>query len=344
MRQQPTLPGEKLTACLHTHYGLDVLSARFLPIGNDLKAFVYEAITVEGDSYFVKIRADAINPSSLIVPRVLIEQGIPNILAPLRTTTQGLWCLLESYSVIVYPFIRGENAKVVGMTDSQWLEFGATLKAIHSGGFAALLHGQVPVETFSLPAAQLVRRLSAQMQDTRFDSPAAMRLASFWGKHASLIAHLLVRAEALGKQLQSRSFEYVLCHADIHAANILVSEEGRIYLVDWDGPLLAPRERDLLFIVGSPIGRRMEPHEEERFFQSYGAVEIDLTALAYYRYERAIEDIGEVGKRVLMDTDLGEEAKAEQADLFPRIFHPGKIVEAAMEADRKQGGHSDCNL
>ena len=34
----------------------------------------------------------------------------------------------------------------------------------------------------------------------------------------------------MGKQLQTRSFENVLCHTDIHAANILVSEEGRIYL------------------------------------------------------------------------------------------------------------------
>lgn len=338
MRQQPALPSEKLTACLRTHYGLDVATLRFLPIGNDLRAFVYEAITAEGASYFVKVRAGAVNPASLLVPRVLIEHGIPNILAPLRTTTQGLWCPLESYSVIVYPFIRGENAKVAGMNGSQWLEFGATLRAVHSGAFASLLHGQVPAETFSIPPAQLVRRLAARIQDTRFDSPAAAHLASFWVENASLIEHMLSRAEALGRQLQSRSFEYVLCHTDIHAANILVSEEGRIYLVDWDGPLLAPRERNLLFIVGSTIGRRVEPREEELFFQSYGHVEVDLTALAYYRYERAIEDIGEVGQSVFLDTDLSEEAKAVEAELIQRQFQSGRIVEAAMDADRKQGG------
>jgi len=338
MRQEPDIPREKLTACLRAHYALDVVSARFLPIGNDLKAFVYEAITAQGHSYFIKIRAGEINPSSLLVPRVLIEKNVPNILAPLRTTTQGLWCLLDGYSVIVYPFIRGENAKVAGMTDSQWLEFGATLKAIHAGGFASLLRGQVPTETFSIPSAQLVRRLSDRIHGARFDSAAAAHLASLWIEYGSLIEHLLVRAEDLGKQLQSRSFEYVLCHGDIHAANVLISEEGRIYLVDWDGPLLAPRERDLLFIVGSTIGRRVEPREEALFFQSYGAVDVDWTALAYYRYERAIEDIGEVGQRVIWDTDLSEEAKEHQAKLFAGQFHGGKILEAAMEADRRQGG------
>jgi hypothetical protein len=36
--------------------------------------------------------------------------------------------------------------------------------------------------------------------------------------------------------------------------NILFGEDDR-----WDGPLIAPRERDLLFVVGSRIGRHVTP-------------------------------------------------------------------------------------
>jgi spectinomycin phosphotransferase len=339
MREQPALPEDKLIAYLRHHYDSEVISVRFLPIGYDLNAFVYEATTAQGISYFVKIRAGAINQPGLLVPRLLIEHSIPNILAPLRTRTQELWCSLDSYSVMVYPFIRGDNAMIVGLSDSQWQEFGATLNAIHSGGFATLLQGQVPAETFSIPAARLVQRVSAHIQKTRFDSPAAERLASFWKENLALIEHILARAEALGKQLQSRPFEFVLCHADIHAANILVSEAGAIYLIDWDGPLLAPRERDLLFVAGGiNIARRVEPHEEAIFFQGYGPVDIDLTALAYYRYERAIEDIGVCGQCVCWDTGMSEEVRAAETDMVIGQFHPGEIVEAALEADRKQSG------
>jgi spectinomycin phosphotransferase len=334
MRQRPHLNEDNLVACLYNRYGLYVTSVRFLPIGYDLNAFVYEAVSREGVSYFVKIRSGPINPLSWLVPRLLIEHGIPDILAPVRTLTQELSCALDAYSVIVYPFIRGENAKVVGLTDSQWVEFGSTLNAIHSGGFAALLRGQAPIETFSIPSARLVQRLSARIEGAGFDSPAATRLISFWRDNAGLIQHMVERAEALGVQLQSRSFEYVLCHADIHAANILVSAEGRIYLIDWDGPLIAPMERDLLFVVGSRIGRFVTPREERLFFQGYGSVDVDLTALAYYRYERVIEDIGEMGRSVFLNTDMSEEMKAAEAEGLRSQFDPGRMVEWALEADR----------
>jgi spectinomycin phosphotransferase len=180
--------------------------------------------------------------------------------------------------------------------------------------------------------------LLARIQGASFDSPAAARLAAFWIDSRTLIEHLLGRAEDLGKQLQARRFKNVLCHADIHAANILVSEDARIYLIDWDGPLLAPKERDLLFVVGSRIGRPVEAREEALFFEGYGAVPIDRTALAYYRYERAIDDMGEMGQRVFLDTYQSEEAKAYEAARLCSQFEPGKIVESALQADRDRGG------
>ncbi|MGH2558690.1 MAG: phosphotransferase [Thermomicrobiales bacterium] len=337
MREDPRLDAGTISACIDAHYGIPLASVTFLPVGYDLNAAVFEVVSRNGTAYFLKIRSGPVHEPGLLVPRALIDRGVRNVLAPLPTRSSGLWCPLEGddgHTVVLYPFVRGENAMVSGMSDDQWREFGSTLHAVHASGLGGSFRGQLPVETFALPSAALVRRLLALVDAADFEGPAATRFAAFWREHAERIRRMLARAAELGGSLQSQSFEFVLCHADIHAANILVGDDGRIHLIDWDGPLVAPRERDLLFVVGSRIARTVEPREEELFFDGYGPTEIDRTALVYYRYERIVEDIGEIGKSVFLDPDLGEQARAEGAELAMSFFAPGGDIDHAETVTR----------
>ena len=332
MREDPDLGIDKISACLDAHYGLGVASASFLPLGHDPRAAVYRVIADDGGSYFLKVRFGPVHEPSLLVPRALIDLGIRNVVAPLRTRSSGLWCPFDGHpgrTAVLYPFVEGGSAMVTGLSDDQWREFGRTLRAVHASGLGGRLRGRLPVETFSLPPAATVRRLLTMVGETEFEGAAAARLAGFWRGRAGQILRMVDRAEALGEALRSRLFEFVLCHADIHAANVLVYDAGRIRLIDWDGPLVAPKERDLLFVVGSKIARTVEPKEEALFFEGYGRVEIDPDALVYYRYERIIEDLGEFGKSVFLDPSLGEQARSEAADLATSFFAPGVMVELA---------------
>ena len=332
MREDPGLDVDKIVASLEAHYGLRVTSATFLPIGYDPNAAVYEIVSRDGTVYFLKVRFGPVHEPGLLVPRTLIELGVPNVLAPLRTRSSNLWCPLggyPDYSIVLYPFLRGESAMVVGLSDDQWREFGSTLREVHASRLGESLRGCLPVEGFSLPSAASVRRLLALVGETEFEGAAAARLAAFLREQDDQIRRMLARAEALGGSLRSKAFEYVLCHADIHAANVLVGDDGRIHLIDWDGPRIAPRERDLLFVIGSKIARAVEPREEELFFEGYGQVEIDTDALVYYRYERIIEDVGEFGKSVFLDPTLGERARAEEAELAMSFFAPGGDIDRA---------------
>ena len=332
MREDPGLDVDKIVAPLEAHYGLRVTSVTFLPIGYDPNAAVYQIVSRDGTAYFLKVRFGSIHEPGLLVPRTLIDLGIPNVLAPLRTLSSSLWCPLggyPGYSIVLYPFVRGESAMVVGLSNDQWREFGSTLRAVHASRLGESLRGRLPVETFSLPSAAAVRRLLTLVDQREFEDAAAARLAAFFRGHAEQIRSMLARAEALGGSLRHKPFEHVLCHADIHAANILDGDDGRIHLIDWDGPLIAPRERDLLFVVGSKIARAVEPREAALFFARYGRVEIDADALVYYRYERIIEDIGEFGKSVLLDPNLGDRARAEEAELAMSFFAPGGDIDCA---------------
>ena len=269
MREDPGLDAAAIAACLHDHYGIEAAVVSYLPIGYDLNAAVYEVQAADGASYFVKVRFGSVFEPGLEVPRALIDRGVPNILAPVRSRTSALWRPLDGYpgyTVVVYPFIRGENAMNAGMAEGQWRQFGAALRAVHDSGLEEAFRDRLRVEDFALPSAARVRRMLIVAETKAFASPAAARFAAFWREQAGRIEAMLARAEGLGWGLRTKSFDLVLCHADIHAANILVGDDGGVTLIDWDGPMLAPRERDLLFVVGSVIARAVEPREEAWFF------------------------------------------------------------------------------
>jgi spectinomycin phosphotransferase len=328
-RDDPGLDLNPIAACLDAKYDLRVSSITFLPLGYDLNAAIYKVIAKGGTAYFLKIRFGPVRESGLLVPWALSERGIQNVLAPLQTRTAELWCSCDGSSLVLYPYIAGETALVAWMTDDQWAQFGATLQAVHSSGLAEEFHGRLPVETFALPSGILVRRILDLLDSTIFENVVAAQFAAFWREQAGRIRQMLARAEQLGRRLQSKSFGHVLCHADIHAGNILVGDDGQIHLIDWDGPLIAPRERDLLFVVGSMIARVVIPREEELFFAGYGPVDIDSEALIYYRYERIVEDLGEIGRSVLLDPSPSDQMRASESRLARSFFAPGNDIDRA---------------
>jgi spectinomycin phosphotransferase len=142
---------------------------------------------------------------------------------------------------------------------------------------------------------------------------------------------LVERFERLGRRLSAVNPAAVLCHTDIHGYNLIVTADGCFFIIDWDDAMLAPRERDLMFVLDGAAWRPAHsPAGAERLFQEgYGPVAVDEAALAYYRSLRAIEDIGDFAERVFLRPDLGDAAREEAAALFLASFGPDQSVEVA---------------
>ncbi len=145
------------------------------------------------------------------------------------------------------------------------------------------------------------------------------------------IDHLVARAEALAMALQARSLELVLCHSDIHPGNLLLGANDALYIVDWDNPLFAPKERDLCLVGGCSAWS--SARDEALFYQGYGEAEVDRMALAYYRYERIVQDIAAFCQELLL-TEEGGEDREQGFRYFTSSFLPDHEVELAMQADK----------
>ena len=325
MLEDPGFDEEELSAALRTAWAVAASRFGFVP-GYDMHAATY-VVETDADRLFLKVHVRRPPDAPLAVPSALLASGVPNVLAPIRTLTSGLsHATGDGRSLVLYPFVAGRNAMVAGMTADQWRVFGTTLRAVHDSEVAEHFMGRLPVEGFGLVAADAVRSALARAERPAGESQAAERLAAFLRDRTERIGALVERAEGLGARLATRRFERVLCHADIHAANLLVADDGRIFLVDWDGPMLAPRERDLLFVIGSRIARDVKPYEETWFFDGYGEVPVDPDSIVYYRYERVLEDIGEIGRSVF-EGGSSEASRASEVDLIERFFSPGGILE-----------------
>jgi spectinomycin phosphotransferase len=100
-----------------------------------------------------------------------------------------------------------------------------------------------------------------------------------------------------------------------------------MHIVDWDETLLAPIERDLMFIDGAAN------REKDLFYRGYGETEVDPLALAFYRYEWVVQEFGDYGERVFLTADTGEATKEDAVREFVALFAPGDVVEAAYRSD-----------
>ena len=333
MLERPDLPHEKIIACLQADYGLQITRVTFLPLGADQNTVVYRIIAADGSPYFLKLRRGVFDETSVTLPKFLYDQGVRHIIAPLTTQAGQLWANLDDYTVIVYPFVEGRDGYDVDLSDRHWIEFGAALKRIHTANVPSSITSRIPRESYSAQWRDLVRLFLARIEEETFEDPVATQTAEFLQSKRDEILALVERTERLAEKLQAQPLDGVVCHSDLHAGNIFIDGDSALYIVDWDNPIIAPKERDLMFAGGGQFGQARTAREEEAlFYRGYGPTPIDPVALAYYRYERIVEDIA-VECHLIFST-AGDEDRERELRFLISNFQPDGVLAIAYRADK----------
>lgn len=326
MLEEPNIRHNVITASVQVSYGLTVEDPVFLPIGADVNTAAYRLVTPDGEAYFLKLRKRAFDEIIVKLPAYLSAQGLKQVISPLPAKNGQFWSPMGAYKMILYPYIEGKDAYECNLTDAQWRELGAALKQIHTTELPPQLEHQVRREDFNPRARSRVKGFQAQVEAESFLDPVADQLARFMREKSTEISLLVARAERLASELHTHDFMLHLCHSDLHPGNLHLTPDGKLYIVDWDNPILAPKEHDLMHIGAS--ARWQGRHIKSMFYQGYGKVQVDGMALAYYRCERIIQDIAEFCKLLLSSTDGGSDRQQSLA-YFTRQFEPGQEVDIA---------------
>lgn len=348
MLERPAVQDEQIAACGQNDFGLTAVQVEFLPLGADAHTAVFRVVADDGTAYFLKLRAEPFDETSVALPKFLHDQGIGQIIPPLPSKTGRLWGQLAAYKAILYPFVDGQNGYAAALSTAQWEELGRALRQIHTAVVPGALYGRLRRETFAPLYRETVRRFLAGLDDgaagdaVAADAVAAdavaRELTAFLRLKRQVILDLTARAERLARALLARPPDMVVCHSDLHAGNILIGG-GDFYIVDWDEPILAPKERDLMYIGGGLMASGLAPQEEETlFYRGYGRqAQVSATAVAYYRYERIIQDIAAYCEELLL-TDAGGEDRAQSLLYLQSNFLPDQTIDIACRTDKSGVG------
>ncbi|HEY8471588.1 MAG TPA: aminoglycoside phosphotransferase family protein [Natronosporangium sp.] len=310
MIDRPDLDERALAAAVAAGWGIEVAGLAFLPVGLDGQAWAYRVDTAGGDRYFLKLRRGEFAPAAVRLPAYLRAQGIAQVVAPLDRPAGGPGHRFGEYRLLLYPFHDGAGLWERGLTDRQWIEYGEFLGRLHAVRPSPEIAELLPVETFRSSAGERLRTLGAA-------AAASDRLADFWQRYAEPLLRLSAEVDELAARVTGAPL--VICHADIHPGNLLADGDGPLHVVDWDAPMLAPRERDLMFVYSGDFGDHpVNPDRAALFRQGYGEVEPDPTRLRYYRSERRLDDVAEF-MRSILDPAASPASQANDRHWLTRI-------------------------
>ncbi len=326
MLQAPDIPEGLIVSHVRDAYGLPAEGALFLPLGADLNTAVYRIDTGGEARYFLKLRRGPCDEASVVLPRLLADQGAGEALAAIRTRAGELYSRLQTFTLILYPFVEGVSGFDAPLSEGQWIELGAFVRRLHGVDLPPRL--EVPRERWSPEGRGSVADFLQRAAGRPSGDPVAARLSRLLEARGGDIRSIVERAGDLAAAVSSRGLPHVPCHTDLHAGNVLIAADGSLHVVDWDEPLLAPRERDLMFVGGGVGAVWNEPAGEALFYQGYGPVEVDRAALAYYRYERIVQDVAVVCRHVFL-SGRRDDDRARGLRQLESQFLPGGVVAIA---------------
>ncbi|HJC25247.1 MAG TPA: aminoglycoside phosphotransferase family protein [Candidatus Eisenbergiella merdavium] len=303
------------------HYGLQAGAiiriaggtvGRTYRINDSFLLKIYDTGTAIG-----RLGLDRLPVQTQVLKRLQTTALADRICRPVQTGRGELFFAQDSIAGAMFSFIPGEAVGYARpYTEQEVFQLADMVKKLHAvrgGDF----EGICPSETYQLSFCGELEQLLISRTELL---PEPFREETEREKEMLLSRIRQLRAAAL--ELEKAALPYVLCHTDIHGGNLIRDPQGRLWLIDWENVMLAPKEADLFCFC-----------EEE--YAPLFCGDADERALRYYLLRRDLEDVQEFLDSVLN----GEYDRAAQQEVFShvkRILGHMRGMDGGLEA--LQGG------
>lgn len=335
--------GGRLRQWVDEDFGVELAELDPVGHGADHRAQLWRGTCADGTSYAVKLTTGGTS-GGLVLTAYLAGLGVEGVPGPVSSREGLPWSERSDGRLSLQPWVPGRRALDGGMSAEHWRSLGELLAQVHAVPVKPDLSTALPVEDHcpdrhSAALRAVEARVRAVPAPTDLDEPLdplVLSLVRDWSVAAHAVAALLRHTEALGQRMRRGAPPAVLCHGDPHLGNLLHEPSGHVWLVDWDDAMLAPRERDLMLLIGGGVldFAPVTPEQEGWFFEGYGPVDLDGERLAYYQCVRAIEDLVDPAAQVLDAAKWSEEERREALGIVTEVLSPTGLVRRAVRSVR----------
>ena len=314
-------------------YKIKIISIKQLFIGADKNSFVY-MVKSTNKKYFLKIRTGKFNEFSIILPYILSQNIGKHIIEPIKTIDGQLYYKTQEKVLVIYPFITGKSGFEKELSEKQWFEFGKLMEKIHKIQLPNSYN--IPYEKWISKSRSKLKKYMEKVLKTKGINQYEKQFIEYFESKKEIINKIIFRTEELITQIKKIKINYCLCHGDIHAGNIYLTSNNQFYVVDWDTLIMAPKERDLMFIGGGIANKWNKKMEENYFYKGYGNKNnVNKTILEYYRLERIIEDIVEFYEQYF-EKGINENNQRIIMELLMSMFEKNNVVDMALLTNKSK--------
>ena len=293
------------------HWSADVADGRFFVTVDDLEAGIQAGESL--DAAFAALER-AYRTAAALRERAALEF----VLAPIGDREGAVVRRLGArYAVSVVPFVDGASGSFGEYASAETRDrIAALLGRLHAASGA--LDADLPRrDDCGIPARAVLERALASLSSTWDTGPYGEPARALLARRADELERRLRDYDELAARVRERSGSWVITHGEPHRGNVIVEPDGARRLVDWDTALVAPRERDLLFVLDDRLAGW------DAYASTAGDVELDREALDLYGRRWALGDIGMFVAVLLRPHEDDENTAASFGFLRGYLERPG---------------------
>jgi len=299
MLTESEIDKSRLKRVVQDKFGFGVINFTLVPRWEAVRGYMIESSNHE--HFFLKIYSNDNIPDSAFrfAYDLFAKAGIRNITHPIPTGHGQMRIQIGDFQIALFNLIPGKTAQEQKLTAEQLESLGGLLAQVHQsktiiGEYSVKENFEIPFKDRLLPIFDVMSKTTGN--STKYET----RLKLFLEPHRQKFMQELDRLEKLQRKVKTVRLEFVNCHGEPSPGNILSSSDGEIHLLDWDDPIFAPKEKDLLFFKDNI----------ESVMKGYSVFSqdtvIDQDVLEFYGHLWNLGEIAYYGGKILFENHSDE--------------------------------------